>query len=368
MTATVREICDALESWAPPGLAYAWDRVGLSVGSPVAAVRRVLVCLSVTPEAFAAAKKTKAQMIVSHHPLIWEPLKSLREDDAHTRLCLDIARAGMACFSMHTNLDVIAGGVSYALGEAIGLQNMKPLLPAPHAAMVKLVSFVPQSHLAAVRDAVSAAGAGVIGDYTHCSFSSEGIGTFLPGNAANPFSGKKGCVNAEPEHRFETLLPKARLGRVLNALLAAHPYEEAAYDVVTLDNTDPSVGLGVRGTLARAMPLERFAAQIRRTLKLGHLRMLGPPKKPVRCIAAIGGSGGGQINAMPRDVDVLVTGDVGYHDALSALERGLAMIDIGHAGSEKPILGDIKRYLSQHFSKLLVSVYAEPDYFRCISG
>ncbi len=364
MKTTVRDICDALETWAPQGLAYSWDRIGLSVGDPEARVDRVLVCLSVMPAAFAAARKARAQMIVSHHPLIWEPLKTLRADEPHARLCLDIARAGIACFAMHTNLDVVADGVSRALGEAIGLHDMRPLMPVAHAAMVKLVTFVPESHLAAVRDAVSAAGAGVIGNYTHCSFSTEGVGTFLPGDAANPFSGKKGKINEEAERRFETLVPKPRLGRVLAALFAAHPYEEVAYDIVTLENTDPSVGLGVLGTLERAQPLDIFAEHVRNALKLEHLRVVGPGKRLVRRVAAIGGSGGGQVSEIPDDVDALVTGDVGYHDALAARERGLSVIDAGHAGSERPILGKIKRFLAGRFSGMRVSVHGEKDCFR----
>ena len=366
MKTTVMDICEALESWAPPGLAYSWDRIGLSVGDPEAHVGRVLVCLSVTRDAFAAARKTKAQMIVSHHPLIWEPLKTLRADDPHARLCLDIAATGIACFAMHTNLDVVAGGVSRVLGEAIGLRDMRPLLPVAHAAMVKLVAFVPESHLAAVRDAVSAAGAGVIGNYTHCSFSADGIGTFLPGDAANPFSGQKGKVNEEPERRFETLVPKPRLGRVLAALFAAHPYEEVAYDIVMLENADPSVGLGVQGMLERAQPLDRFAEHVRNALKLEHLRVTGPGKRLVRRVAAIGGSGGGQVAALPGDVDVLVTGDVGYHDALTAQERGLAVVDAGHAGSERPILEMLKRFLAGRFSGVRVSVYGETDCFQWV--
>lgn len=364
MKTTVRDICEALESWAPPGLAYSWDRIGLSVGDPEATVNRVLVCLSVTRDAFAAARKAKAQMIVSHHPLIWEPLRTLRADNPHVRLCLEIAATGIACFAMHTNLDVVADGVNRVLGEAIGLRDMRPLLPVAQAVMVKLVTFVPESHLATVRDAVSAAGAGIIGNYTHCSFSAEGIGTFFPGDAANPFSGQKGKVNEEPERRFETLVPKARLGRVLAALFAAHPYEEVAYDIVMLENADPLAGLGVQGTLERAQPLDSFAEHVRDALKLEHLRVTGPGKQMVRRVAAIGGSGGGQMEAIPHDVDVLVTGDVGYHDALAAQERGLAVIDAGHAGSERPILEAIKRFLAGRLSGVRVSVYEEADCFR----
>jgi len=203
----VGEIGSYLEKLAPPAWAYSWDRTGLSVGNPNSTVRGVVVALTVTREVFDIARRAKANLIVSHHPLIWEPLSALRTDDPHTALCLDLAKAGIACFAAHTNLDVAPNGVNAVLAERLGLCDVDSLISVPHAGLVKLVTFVPESHLAAVRDAVCAAGAGVIGEYTHCSFSSPGVGTFLPGTKAQPFSGRKHIVNEEPERRFEILVP-----------------------------------------------------------------------------------------------------------------------------------------------------------------
>ena len=363
MTTTVRDICRAMEAWAPPSLAYDWDRAGLSVGDPDATVKRVLVCLTVTQEAFRRARRSRAQMLVSHHPLIWEPLKTLRSDEPYARLCLDVASAGMAAFSAHTNLDVMHGGVNHVLAERLKLVNTKPLLPATHASQMKLVTFVPESHLARVRDAVCGAGAGVIGEYTHCSFSAAGKGTFRPGNRANPFSGRKAVLNEEPELRFETLVPEAQLAPVLAALRAAHPYEEVAYDLVVLREPDPAVGLGLRGELVRSATLGAFARAVRERLGLSHVRMVGMPSQRVVRVAVLGGAGGSSIGQLPGDIDVMVTGDVGYHDACLARARGIGLIDAGHAGTELPIVPAISRYLRSRFTGLSVESYREPDLF-----
>lgn len=368
MKITVKDVCAAMDAWAPPSLAYDWDRVGLSIGVPGQRVRGVLTCLTLNRGAFAAAKKAKADMIVSHHPLIWEPLKALRTDDPHTRLCLDCAQARIACFAAHTNLDAAQGGVNDVLARALGLEDLKPLFPLHRPGPVKLVTFIPGPHVAKVRDAVSAAGAGVIGDYTHCSFSAPGTGTFLPGNAASPFSGKKGKVNEEPEHRFETLVPKARLAGVLAALFDAHPYEEVAYDLVALENQDPALGLGRVGSLPTPLPLADFAAHVNKALKLKHLRYVGAARKRVKTVAVFGGAGGGEAAQVPEGIDVFVTGDVKYHDADTAAARGLAVIDAGHAGTEKGIVPAIAAYLRKQLPGVSVRAFVEPELFNVVKG
>lgn len=350
----VRDICQAVEEFAPPGLAYEGDHHGLCIGHPDWEATRVLVALTVTSEVVRAAIRKHAEMIITHHPLIWEPLPALRLDVPHTRLCVELAQARIACFAAHTNLDVAPGGVNDTLAGKLDLVERRPLFPVQQAGLVKLVTFVPETHLAAVRNAVCRAGAGVIGDYTHCTFSTPGTGTFLPGEAAVPYSGKNQRVNEEPERRFETLVTKSRLSHVLEALLAAHPYEEVAYDVVTLENRDPRVGLGVRGRIPAPMSLRSFAVRVRKVLEVTRVRVVGTPEKAVRNVAVLGGAGGGHVSRVPPDVDVLVTGDVGYHDALNAQQRGLALVDAGHAGTEKCIVPVLARYLKKRLKGLRV--------------
>ena len=365
----VRDIGAIVSELAPESYAYTWDRVGLRVGDPSAEVKGILVVLSVTPAAVAAARKAKANLIVAHHPPLWDPIKVLRTDDPETRLWVEMAHEGIACYAAHTNLDVVPGGVNSVLAERVGLTNTRILFPAPHAAMLKLVAFVPESHLKVVREAVCAAGAGVIGDYTQCSFSSEGIGTFLPGEGTTPFSGKKNAVNEEPERRFEVLLPKARLAPVLKALFVAHPYEEVAYDLVQLENTADDIGLGLVGELPKSMTLNAFAAHVRDALGVSHVRLAGARVRRVKTVAVLGGSGGGEIAKVPAGIDAYVTGDVKYHDALLAEDKGFAVVDAGHHGTEAPMIPVWAKWLRQRLraTGIRVAAYAEPETFRVVS-
>lgn len=366
----VSDVIQVMDEHAPPSLAYSWDKAGLATGSAEDRVTKVLVCLTVTREAFAAAKRAKAQMIISHHPLIWDALTTLRRDDARAALCVDIATARIACYSAHTNLDVVRFGVNWALAAMLGAgSDPSPLFPVPQAEMWKLVTFVPETHLEKVRDAVCGAGqAGGIGKYTHCTFSVPGTGTFMPGSDAKPFAGEKLKLNEEPERRFETIFPKHALSRVLKALRAAHPYEEIAYDLVKLENGDPSISLGARYTLQNPVTLGAYAEHVRKRLGIKHVRMVGDSKRKIRNVAVMGGAGGSSAANLPDDIDVFVTGDVKYHEALDAAERGIAIIDAGHHGTELPVLRFITGLLDVMLPKLRVVQYNEPDPFTAVTG
>jgi dinuclear metal center YbgI/SA1388 family protein len=360
----VRDICEAMDELAPPCLAYEGDRIGLSIGDPEWEVTRAAIALTVTPEVAKTAIRKRVDLMVSHHPVIWEPLRALRTDNEHTRMCLALAEARVACFAAHTNLDVVPGGVNDRLAQLLCLINCRPLFPVAQRGLVKLVTFVPKPHVAAVRDAVCRAGAGVIGEYTHCTFSAPGVGTFLPSEEANPFSGEKRRVNEEPERRFETLVSEHQLGKVIQALLQAHPYEEVAYDIIPLANKDPRVGIGVCGELRKSRTLRAFAEHTRTALELSAVRVVGDPNKRVSKVAVLGGSGGSRVREIPPRIDVYVTGDVTYHDALAARERGLAVIDAGHAGTEKCIVPVVAGFLRKRFRSLRMTTLDEPDVFH----
>jgi len=363
----VRDICLAMNELAPPALAYDWDHAGLNIGSPDWNADHVLVALTITRETLTEARNVGANMIVSHHPIIWDPLKNLRMDNAHTALCVELAAARIACFSAHTNLDIAPGGVNDTLAKIVGLTNTKPLIPVPQGLQYKLVTFVPESHLAAMREAVCAAGAGGIGRYSHCTFSTPGTGTFFPHEGAQPFAGQKHTLNEEPERRFETIFPKAKLDAVIRALKDAHPYEEPAYDIIPIENRDPDLGIGVRGKLDAPVPLTALAETVRKSLRVQHVRAVGDPTKPVSKVAVMGGSGGSSVGKIPFDVDVFITGDVGYHDALEARERGLCVIDAGHEGTERVVVPVVASHLRETFADLTVTAYEEPEVFEAIA-
>ncbi len=364
MRISVGDICRKMEQWAPPGLSYDWDKAGLAIGAPNDRVERVLVCLTVNRTVFAEAQRCGAQLVLSHHPLIWTPFKALRTDHPHTRLCLDFAEAGIACYSAHTNLDIAPQGVNAVLAHRLGLIKQSVLFSAAHAAaQVKLVTFVPQSHATLLRDALAEAGAGTIGAYTHCAFTVAGTGSFRPEAEATPYVGDKGVINEEPEQRLEMLAPKARLSHVLKALFKNHPYEEVAYDVIPLENRDANIGMGIRGELREPCSLAQYAAYVKQQLHLDHVCVVGDTQKELRRVAVMGGAGGGEVRSLPPDIDVFVTGDVKYHDACEAMERGFTIIDAGHRGTELPIVPAMVDYLKQAFSTLEVKSYMEPALF-----
>jgi len=364
---TVRDICKVMDAWAPPGWAYAWDKSGLAVGQHSQEVSVVVVGLSVTKELVAMAKDSGAQLVVTHHPLIWSPLTRLDPSDTQTALCLDLAQHGIAAYSAHTNLDVAPDGVNACLASSLGLSHTETLFPAPHAKTVKLTIFVPESHLAPLREAMSQAGGGIIGNYAECSFSLSGTGTFRPTAGADPYSGAIGTLSEEPERRLEMLVPEAILGNVLKAARSAHPYDEMAYDVYPLANTVPGTGLGLVGELPEAKIATDFARYVAQRLQADHVRFVGPADRMVRRVAVMGGSGGGEAGKIDSRIDAFVTGDLKYHDALDAAERGLVVIDAGHAASEKGIVPVIADRLKQHLPRLKTIAYLEPELFRVIN-
>jgi dinuclear metal center YbgI/SA1388 family protein len=321
---TVGDVITAIERLAPTPLAYDWDRPGLAIGSRDAKVSGVLTALGVNPAAVKAAKRANANLIVSHHPVIWSPLKALRTDDPHTAMCLDLAQSGIACYSAHTNLDVVPGGVNAVLAKTLGFKETAPLFPVEQAAQCKLVTFVPPDYLAKVRDAMCEAGAGIIGDYTYCSFSSEGTGTFLPGGQSNPFAGRVGELAEENERKLEVIVLEARVPAVVTALYESHPYEEPAYDLLMLKNRDDAIALGLRGELPRAVQLDTFASQVRQRLDVSHVRVIGDGKRSVKRVAMLGGSGrqlrratargGGRVRDRRREVSRSGTGCVARHN------------------------------------------------------
>ena len=368
MALTVQDIMDTMEAWAPAAYAYSWDKVGLCIGDPKAKVTKVVTCLTVDHKVVQVAKRAKAEMIVSHHPLIWEALTVLRTDDSHTKLCLELAEAGIACFSAHTNLDVAPDGVNDLLATQLGLEQGKPLFPAPHAQQLKVITYVPESHLAPLRAALWKAGAGGIGKYSRCSFSSSGTGTFMPAATADPYVGTQGKLHEEPERRLEVLVDKAVLGAVVEALHKGHPYEEAAFDVIPLENTNPLIGLGVQGVLKKEMKAKKFAEHVRNALELVHVRMVGNPDAMVTTVAVMGGAGGSEIGNVPAGVDAFVTGDVKYHDALEAVDRGLVVIDAGHCGTERGIAEHIAKHLKSTHKQLTCKAVLEEEVFQVIEG
>jgi dinuclear metal center YbgI/SA1388 family protein len=336
-----------MEQLAPQHLAEEWDNVGLQVGSHATCVGRIMTCLSLSKAVLQQAIAAEVQLIVAHHPLIFQPLKSLTEHSPIANLVTQLIKHDIALFAAHTNLDAASKGVGLWLDEMFDLRQSAPLALCPRDTYVKLVTFVPTSHLEAVRDAITAAGAGHIGRYSACTFSTTGTGSFLPEQGTQPFIGEVGELTQVAEIRLETVVREDMLSHVLEQMRQAHPYEEVAYDVYPM-LISPRCGYGRIGNLAETQSFTDFLTFVKNQLQVSQLRIAGPMPRSVRRVAILNGSGASFIeNAARAGAEVYVTGDVRYHDAEKAEALGLCVVDAGHFGTEKFIPGRVAHYLRE---------------------
>lgn len=345
------DIAGIVEKWAPLSLAAAWDNGGFQAGDPGQRVERVLVALDVDSTTVAAAREKGAQMVVAHHPLIFHPLKSLSWDQPEGALVTKIIQAGLAVYCAHTNLDQAPGGTDDLLAGQLELQGVDVLKPAGREDIYKIVVFVPQGYEDAVRDAMTSAGAGWIGNYSHCTFQTTGTGTFKPLAGSNPFIGSQGEMERVAELRLETVVPRGVLSSVLEAMFQAHPYEEVAYDLYRLERGGKKLGFGRIGQINPPLTLSELALRVKEKLGLAHVRVVGNPEQRVLRAAVCGGSGGSFLrDAIKQKAHVFITGDVKYHDAALAMEAGIGIIDAGHWGTEKMLVSALAEYLQEELA------------------
>ena len=341
----IQDLVGLIHKLYAPELAEDWDNVGLQVGDPGRPLDRVMVALDPGLEAVEAARDAGAQALVTHHPLLFKPVKRLTPDDAVGKVLWTAVRDDVAIISAHTNLDCAVDGLNSWLAQKMGVEQAAPL-QAVAGDYLKLVVFVPVGHEDAVADALFSAGGGQIGAYDQCSFRSSGEGTFRPGPGTQPYIGTVGQREKTEEVRLETIIPKRKLLRVLEKMQKAHPYEEVAYDLLPLHNQVPGAGLGRIGRLAQQASLGEFAARVKESLGCDHLRLIGADQMPVRKVALCGGSGAFLLQTAHRQgADVLVTGDVKYHEARQAEELGIALIDAGHFATEQLMIEQVTQSL-----------------------
>jgi dinuclear metal center YbgI/SA1388 family protein len=313
------------------------DSIGLQIGDPEQDVRQVIVTVDVTPAVVAEAVRKGADMLISHHPLIYTPLPSVRLDVYPQSLVYTLVCAKISHFAMHTNFDAADGGINDVLADRLGLVDTKVLEPTHVEKSFKLVTFVPSEAVDAVREALADAGAGIIGRYTHCSFQAPGTGTFEPMEGAEPYIGNVGKQEKAPEYRLEMLVTEKTLHDAVSALLTAHPYEEVAYDVYPLKDPAKVAGIGRYGVLRAPMSFDGFCEMVKDVLSVEDARVCGDPESRVSKVAVLGGSGGGSIGlAKSLGVDAFVTGDVRHHQFVEARAIGLNVIDATHFHTERP--------------------------------
>lgn len=355
MTApSLREVIDVLDTAYPPSLAEGWDSVGLVAGDPSDPVRKVLLAVDPTAAVVDEALEWGAQLLLVHHPLL---LRGVDTVGAHTpkgALIHRLIRGGCALFTAHTNADRANPGVSDALADALGLTGLRPLEAKPEPATDKWVVMVPVDAADTVRQALFDAGAGALGNYTECSWTTSGTGQFRPVGAAEPAVGILGELERVEEARIEVIAPRRSRTRVLAALRTAHPYEEPAFDVLELAELPSARGLGRIGELPETVTLTEFAERVAAALPatVWGVRAAGDPERPIRTVAVCGGSGDSFLDRVAAaGVDAYVTADLRHHPADEHLRAGgPALVDVAHWASEYPWCAQARDVLDAAFS------------------
>ncbi len=328
------DIVRLFESHAPAALQENYDNSGLQTGDPSQVIHSALVTIDVTEEVLEEALQKEANLIVSHHPLIFGGIKKITGGTAVERILIKAIRHRMAILSVHTNLDNVISGVNAKLAEKLGLKECRILQPV-QGKLHKLVTFVPSRHLEKVRQAVFDAGAGHIGNYDQCSFNLEGTGTFRGNDQTHPFVGEAGILHSEREIRLETIYPVWLENRITRALLDAHPYEEVAYDIYPLENRLGTAGAGMTGNLPCAVEESAFLEILKGTFGVPAIRHSPLLNRPVSRVALCGGAGSFLMKeAIAAGADFFISGDFKYHQFFEPSGK-LVIADIGHYESEQ---------------------------------
>jgi dinuclear metal center YbgI/SA1388 family protein len=330
---TIRDITRYLDSVAPPALQESYDNAGLLVGNDSLPVSRVLITLDCTEEVVDEAIKTGCNLIVAHHPIVFKGLKRLTGKNYIERTVIKAIKNDIAIYASHTNLDNIKGGVNYKIGRKLGLKDIK-ILDRKKGILRKLTVFVPKENTDELLEALHAAGAGNIGNYTHCSFRVSGTGTFKPTDKADPHIGKQGRMEHVNEEQIEVVLPMYNEQAVLKAMFEVHPYEEVAYFLHTLENEYQETGSGAIGELPEAMHPAEFLRHLKTCMQLNTVRYTAMGNKKIQKVALCGGSGSFLLQqAIRSGADAFVTADFKYHEFFDA-EGRILIADIGHYESE----------------------------------
>lgn len=342
----IKEVIDILEQWAPLAYQESYDNGGLLVGNPNAEISSALITLDCTEAVIQEAIDTKSQLVIAHHPIIFSGLKKLTGRNYVERTIIKAIKNDIAIYAIHTNLDNIQTGVNQMMAERLGLKNCKILSPKKNL-LRKLVCYVPKGNLENVSSAIFDAGAGHIGNYSHCSFSVDGMGSFQGNEQSNPVIGSPNRLEKVEESRFETVFPSYLESRVIQALLKAHPYEEVAYDIYAVENSHLQVGSGMIGELREEISLKDFLTLAKDKFQLKTLKYTDLSRN-VRRIALCGGSGSFlRFDAANAGADVYLSADFKYHEWFDA-EGQLSYVDLGH-------------YESEQFTKELIFNYLEKN-------
>jgi dinuclear metal center YbgI/SA1388 family protein len=362
----IAEITAHLESLAPLSLQEHYDNAGLLTGNASWNCTGIICSLDATEAVVKEAIDNNCNLVVSHHPIIFGGLKKINGKNYVEKAVITAIKNDIALYAIHTNLDNVVKGVNGKMADKLSLQNRAILAPK-ESVLKKLYTFVPVAEAEKVRAAIFEAGGGHIGNYSECSFGVEGTGTFKGGEGTDPFAGKQGERHYEKELKVEVIFPGWLQGRVIKALVAAHPYEEVAYDIVSLGNEHAAVGAGLLGELPSPMDEKTFLAQLKQTFGLTVIRHTSFTGKQVKKVALCGGAGSFLVfKALAAGADVFITGDMKYHEFFDANDRML-IADIGHFESEQfttELLAAVLQEKFPNFAVLKSKVKTNPvNYF-----
>ncbi|MEK5232563.1 Nif3-like dinuclear metal center hexameric protein [Lysinibacillus sp. FSL K6-0232] len=366
-----QEIIQVFESWSPKKLACMDnDPIGLAIGTLNKPVHKVLVTLDVNEAVASEAIDKGCELIIAHHPPIFRRLANIRTDNPAGRLYEKLIKHDIAVYAAHTNLDVAAGGVNDLLADALQLEQRTILEETYSESLLKLAVFIPTANAEHLREALATAGAGRLGDYEACSYTSIGEGRFRAAAGANPFVGTVGELHMEEEVKVEVVFPESIKNRVIKAMLNSHPYEEPAYDIIRLEQRTNQMGLGRVGYLPEEMTLQQFASYVKQQLDVPAVRVVGDLQSKVQKVALVGGDGNKYIYAAKRaGADVFLTGDMYFHTAQDAQAIGLQIVDPGHHVEKVMIAGVAKKMATlcaekkYHVEFVQSAIHTEPFLF-----
>ena len=358
----VQDVINHLEELSPLAYAEDFDNVGLLVGNKNAKISGILVTLDTIETVIDEAIENKCNLIVSFHPIIFKGLKKITGNSYVERVVMKAIKHDISIYAIHTALDNAINGVNNMICEQLGLVKRNILIPQ-NATIKKLTTYLPKNELTTVRDALFQAGAGAIGNYDNCSFNVEGIGTFTGNERSNPTIGKKGITQEEQEVKLSVIFAKHLQSKILQTLFKVHSYEEVAYEIVTLENKNQEIGMGMIGELPEAIDETTFLKGLKSKMKTTAIRHSQLLNKPIQKVAVLGGSGSFAISAaIASKADVFITADLKYHDFFQA-ENSILLADIGHYESEQFTKSLLVAYLTKkipNFAIILSNTNTNP--------
>jgi dinuclear metal center YbgI/SA1388 family protein len=349
----ISAVISFLESIANPALQEKYDNAGLIIGDSNRECTGILVCLDSTEEVIKEAISKKCNLVIAHHPIVFSGLKRINGKNYVEKTVITAIKNDVAVYAIHTNLDNTIDGVNGRIAEMLELENITVLSEKPDT-LKKLYTFVPADHAEAVRNAIFMAGAGHIGNYSECSFNTEGTGTFKGEEGTNPYVGESGTRHYEKEMRIETIFPSHMENKIIQALVMAHPYEEVAYDVVSLANAHSETGSGIVGNLSEPVDEINFLTRIKEIFQVPVIRHTELIGEPVERVAVCGGAGSFLISkALAAGAQVYITADIKYHEFFDANDR-MVIADIGHFESEQFTINLLQELLEEKFPNFAV--------------